>query len=79
MCPARHIAHQCRVNLNETLPKQGKMAALRHMVNNLLPTAHPPRPNRRYFASVKSGDQEGSEAKAGVGTGNSTRPVTSTM
>jgi hypothetical protein len=33
----------------------------------------------RYRASVRSGDHVGSEAKDGVGTGSSTRPVRSTM
>lgn len=35
--------------------------------------------NAGYRASVRSGDQVGSDAKVGVGTGSSTRPVTSTM
>ena len=32
-----------------------------------------------YRASLRSGDQVGSDAKDGVGTGCSTRPVMSTM
>jgi hypothetical protein len=60
------------------------MAALRRMVNKGLPHMVNQRLTLRwcrtpYLASLSSGDQAGSEAKDGVGTGNSTLPVMSTI
>ncbi len=71
------MPRQCRLILNETLPDQVKMAASGQMVNRFR-RLEPPRICQDR-TSVSSGDQVGSEAKAGVGTGCSTRPVMSTM